>query len=70
MKIEIPFTIALTEKGKDEFSKIFVIDKGKILSYPYAIESEGKLYVAYSSSIKGRNQNSAELAVIDLEDLT
>lgn len=65
-----PLTIALTEKGKDEFSKIFVIDKGKILSYPYAIESEGKLYVAYSSSIKGRNQNSAELAVIDLEDLT
>jgi Neuraminidase (sialidase) len=64
-----PLTIALTEKGEDKFSKIYSIDSGKLLSYPYAIESDKKLYVAYSSTTEGYNRNSAELAIIDIEDL-
>ena len=64
-----PLTIALTEKGEDKFSKIYSIDSGKVLSYPYAIESDKKLYVAYSSTTEGYNRNSAELAIIDIEDL-
>lgn len=63
-----PLTIALTEKGEDKFSKILIIDEGKTLSYPYAIESNNKLYVAYSSSTEGYNRNSAELAIIDIKD--
>ena len=64
-----PLTIAITEKGEDKFSKIYSIDSGKILSYPYAIEADNKLYIAYSSSPKADNRNSAELAIIDIEDL-
>ncbi len=64
-----PLTIALTEKGEDTFSKILIIDSGKTLSYPYAIESNGKLYVAYSSTTEGYNRNSAELAIMDIEEL-
>ena len=64
-----PLTIALTEKGEDKFSKIYIIDSGKIVSYPYAMEADKKLYVAYSSSAKLDNRNSAELAIIDLEEL-
>ncbi len=64
-----PLTIALTEKDESKFSKIMIIDQGKTLSYPYAIESNGKLYIAYSSTAEGLNRNSAELAIIDLDDL-
>lgn len=64
-----PLTIALTEKGEEKFSKILIIDNGIMLSYPYAIESNNKLYVAYSSTTEGYNRNSAELAIIDIEDL-
>ena len=32
-------------------------------------ESDKKLYVAYSSTTEGYNRNSAELAIIDIEDL-
>lgn len=64
-----PLTIALSKKGEEKFSKIFIIDEGKTLSYPYAIEFENKLYVAYSSSTQGANRNSAELAIIDIADL-
>ncbi|MBQ7976946.1 MAG: exo-alpha-sialidase [Clostridia bacterium] len=64
-----PLTIAISEKGEDKFSKIYTIDSGKILSYPYAIEVDKKLYVAYSSTTEGFNRNSAELAIIDIEDL-
>lgn len=66
-----PLTIALTEKGEDKFSKIYTIDSGKVLSYPYAIELNQKLYVAYSSAVSNRegfNRNSAELAIIDLRE--
>ena len=40
------------------------------LSYPYAIEHDGKLYVGYSNSGgRGGNHNSAELAVVPVESL-
>ncbi len=86
-----PLTIAVSRPGESLFSKIFVIrhaefpdgpgesHKGAALSYPYAIEHEGRLYVGYSNSGDkstrvgtGRelwNNNSAELAVIPIDQL-
>ena len=64
-----PLTIALTRPGEADFSTIYTVDSGKILSYPYAIEIDRKLYIAYSSSTEGRNRNSAVLAIVDIEDL-
>lgn len=64
-----PLTIALTKKGEAKFSEILRIDGGKYLSYPYAVEIDKKLYVAYSATAEGANRNSAELAIIRLEDL-
>jgi len=63
-----PLTIALTEPGKDAFSKIFAIDEGSVLSYPYAIELNRMLYVAYSSAEGYTNRNAAKLAIIDLKE--
>ena len=87
-----PLTIALSRPGEETFSKVFVIrhalfpegpgesNKGAALSYPYAVEHDGKLYVGYSNSGDkstrvgtGRelwNNNSAELAVIPVSELT
>ena len=84
-------TIAVSRPGETLFSKVFVIrhaefptgpgesNKGAALSYPYAVEHAGKLYVGYSNSGDkttrvgtGRelwNNNSAELAIIPLENL-
>ena len=86
-----PLTIAVSRPGETLFSKIFVIrhaefptgpgesNKGAALSYPYAVEHAGMLYVGYSNSGDkttrvgtGRelwNNNSAELAIIPLENL-
>lgn len=86
-----PLTIAVSKPGETLFSKIFVIRHAEFpdgpgeshpnaaLSYPYAIEHEGKLYVGYSNSGDkstrvgtGRelwNNNSAELAVIPIDQL-
>ena len=46
------------------------LSPGAGLSYPCAVEHEGKLYVGYSNSA-GRhgNHNSAELAIIPLSAL-
>jgi hypothetical protein len=76
-----PLTIAISEPGKDLFSKVFVIRHAEhggegeshaksALSYPCATEHEGKLYVGYSNNAgrKG-NLNSAEMAVIPIEQL-
>ena len=87
-----PLTIAVSEPGETLFSKVFVIrhalfpegpgesHQGAALSYPYAVEHDGKLYVGYSNSGDkstrvgtGRelwNNNSAELAVIPVSELT
>ena len=41
------------------------------LSYPYAIEHEGRLYVVYSNDGgRGKNRNSAEMAVIPVRALS
>jgi Concanavalin A-like lectin/glucanases superfamily/BNR repeat-like domain len=86
-----PLTIALAKPGETQFSKVFVIRHALFpqgpgeshertsLSYPYAIEHEGKLYVGYSNNGgnvgrigEGRelwNNNSAELAVIPVSTL-
>lgn len=86
-----PLTIAVSKPGETLFSKVFVIRHASFpdgpgeshpnaaLSYPYAIEYEGDLYVGYSNSgdksIRvgtGRelwNNNSAELAVIPINQL-
>lgn len=76
-----PLTIAISEPGKDVFSKVFVIrhaehggpgesNEKASLSYPCATEHEGKLYVGFSNNGGRRgNLNSAEMAVIPLEKL-
>jgi hypothetical protein len=86
-----PLTIAVSRPGETLFSKIFVIRHAMFpggsgesherasLSYPYAIEHEGHLYVGYSNNGgnvgrigEGRelwNNNSAELAVIPVSAL-
>jgi hypothetical protein len=85
-----PLTIALGPPGASTFSRVLVIRRsehageveshpGAQLSYPYAIEHEGQLYVGYSNSGggvgrvgEGRqlwNNNSGELAVIPVAAL-
>ena len=77
-----PLTIAASKPGENTFSKVFVIrhavfedgpgesDPGAALSYPYAVEYQGKLYVGYSNNGERRgNNNSAELAVIPIESI-
>lgn len=86
-----PLTIALSTPGENTFSRLFVVRHARFpegpgesnpkcaLSYPYAIERDGRLYVGYSNSGggigrkgEGRqlwNNNSAELAVIPLDAL-
>lgn len=86
-----PLTIAVSEPGETRFSKVFVIRHAELpagpgeshrnaaLSYPCALEHQGKLYVGYSNNGgnagrigKGRelwNNNSAELAIIPVEKL-
>ncbi len=78
-----PLTIALSEAGADSFSRIYTIrdavfpggpgeshPKAK-LSYPYAIEHNGSLYVGYSNNggRSGMNINSAEMAIIPIAEL-
>jgi len=87
-----PLTLAVSKPGEAVFSKIYLIrpsllpegpgesNAKVILSYPGAIEHEGKLYVGYSNSGGGvgrtgvgrerANNNSAELAVIPIASLS
>lgn len=72
-----PLTIALSRPGEKLFSDIYVIrhavctdtpgpsGEGLDMSYPYAVEHDGKLYVGYA--IKRRK--TAEMAVIPLSRL-
>jgi len=81
-----PLTIALSRPGEKLFSKVYVIRPAEFpegpgeshphaaLSYPYAIEHDGKLYVGYSNNGgagggRAGNDNSAELAIIPLDQL-
>lgn len=76
-----PLTVAVTRPGEKQFCRVFCIrdaihaspgesSEKAALAYPYAIEHDGKLYVAYSNSGgRGGNRNSAELAIIPLQSL-
>lgn len=77
-----PLTIAVSRPGENVFAKVFVIRRAMngdapgesaqslSLSYPCAMEHDGKLYVGYSNNGGRRaNQNSAEMAVLPLESL-
>ncbi len=77
-----PLTIAVGRPGENGFREVFRI-RGSVcpespgeshpragLSYPYAVEHDGALYVGFSNSgSRGKNENSAELAVIPIESL-
>ncbi|MFW6107401.1 MAG: exo-alpha-sialidase [bacterium] len=77
-----PLTIAVSRPGEKLFFRVYRIrdaefdgagesHPGARLSYPYAVEHNGKLYVAYSNDGgRGGNRNSAELAVIPIETLS
>jgi hypothetical protein len=91
-KRRAPLTLALSKPGETQFSKVLVIRHAEFpegpgesherasLSYPYAIEHDGHLYIGYSNNGgnigrigEGRelwNNNSAELAVIPLAELS
>lgn len=60
-------TVAVTCPGETRFSRVFALRRrpNACLSYPYAVERDGKLYVGYSD----KSDSSAELAVIPLERL-
>jgi hypothetical protein len=76
-----PLTIAVSRPGETTLSKVFVIrpallegapdsTERSLLSYPCAVEHEGKLYVGYSNSGgRGGNFNSGELAIIPIQAL-
>ncbi len=76
-----PLTIAVSRPGEETFSRVYRIRDAvdscpgeshpkASLSYPYAIEHNGYLYVGYSNSGGRRmNRNSAEVAVIPVESL-
>ena len=78
-----PLTIAVSKPAGSVFSQVFTIrpsvfpqGPGDVadnapLSYPYAIEHEGKLYVGYSNGGGRRgNHNSAKLAVTPIDTLS
>jgi hypothetical protein len=78
-------TVALTGRGGDIFNRTWLIRDRSIprelqavyheseanngLSYPYAIEKDGLLYVSYSSARYGGNFNNIELCIIDINAL-
>ncbi len=75
-----PLTIAVTRPGERLFRRVFRIRNAEHsvgdshpaarLSYPYAVEYQGYLYVGYSNSGGRRgNVNSAELAVVPVAAL-
>jgi len=77
-----PLTIAVGRPGENGFRKIFRIrdsvcpespgdsNPNGNLSYPYAIEHDGSLYIGFSNmGGRGGNDNSAELAVIPIQAL-
>jgi hypothetical protein len=76
-----PLTLAVGRPDEKYFSKVYRIRDAEHpgpgesqpqcrLSYPYAVEHDDKLYVIYSNDGgRGGNRNSAELAIIPLNQL-
>ncbi len=82
IKGRTPLTIAVSDAGESTFSRIYTIRGNQApkpslesanpvrLSYPYAIEHNGKLYIGYSNDGgRGHNQNSAEMAIVPIKQL-
>jgi hypothetical protein len=74
-----PLTIALTEPGGNEFTRVYAIrrhnpetdrpigpDDVMALSYPYAIELDNKLYISYSRAIVKRGVSANDNNSIEL----
>lgn len=62
--------LAVSRPGETKLCRIWRLDAGRGMSYPYAIEHEGKLYVGYSwTEEPGMNQNSAKLAIVPVAAL-
>ena len=61
------------DKGGLTFNKEYMLDyRLGALSYPFATERDGKLYIVYSSSIGDRvdgNKNNLKIAVVDTKNL-
>lgn len=77
-----PLCIAVSKPGEKQLSRMFRIRddvfpggpgesvKNAALSYPYAAEHDGHLYVVYSNDGgRGHNLNSGEMAVISIASL-
>ncbi len=76
-----PLTIAVSRPSEKVFCRVFRIrdavhegpgesDPNCRLSYPYAVEHKGNLYMIYSNDgSRGGNRNSAELAIVPVESL-
>lgn len=65
--------LAVGDKGSTQFNKLYKVDfKVGALSYPFAVESDGKLYAVYSSSIGPTvdfNKNNLKIAIIDVNNI-
>jgi hypothetical protein len=77
-----PLTIAVSEPGQKMLSRVLRIRddlfpegpgesvEGAALAYPYAVEHDEYLYLVYSNDGgRGRNLNSAEMAIIPIASL-
>jgi hypothetical protein len=76
-----PLTVAVSRHGEETFSRVFVIRHAEFpdgpgeshpraaLSYPYATEQDGRLYVGFSNSGGRGDHNSVEVAVIPITSL-
>lgn len=76
-----PLVVAVGEAGQASFCRMYRIRDAvcegpgeshahAALSYPYAVEHDGKLYVGYSNDGgRGANLNSAELAIVPVASL-
>lgn len=76
-----PLTIAVSRPGERSFSRVYKLRDAEHqgpgeshpqarLSYPYAVEREGKLYVGFSNcGGRDANLNSAELAIVPTASL-
>ena len=72
--------LGVGEKGSFRIDRVYLIDEGQpipagrrlMLSYPYAREFGGKLYITYSNESApnvGPNNNDAMLAIVDIDSL-
>ncbi len=65
--------MAVGDAGSKAFNKLYALDtRMGALSYPFATEFGGKLYIAYSSSIGPKvdgNANNLKIAILNIKDI-